>query len=146
MSYATLTWEISTSDAGRHVRIASAVDRALSAFAACRLLSDTVMLDTRAIDMDEVRDAFDAVAEAFPAEFFYHSADHAATDILQGDYPPWAELAAAHRMTGSNNIPFDRRAEPPAAATLEERGRRRRRTSARGSRGAGSKARRRRDG
>lgn len=109
MAFSKLSWEISTSDPARAAQIAGAVNDVLVGFPEnARLLNHTVLLSGRE-DIDQVRNAFDAIAGRFAAEFFYTSATFQGSQgDLQGAYPPSADLDTAHRFTGDSRNPLQR--------------------------------------
>lgn len=108
MPFATVTWEISTSDPARFTRIAAAIKRALDEFPPhALLLANTALLDTATWNIESIRRALDQVRAEFPQEFFYTSSDHLDAD-LQGIYPPWSEIDQAQRITGLPDNPRDR--------------------------------------
>jgi hypothetical protein len=143
MAFAKVSWEISTADPTKAVEIGRAVRQALAGFHPCVLLSDTVLFDTDDENIDDIRDALDAVATRFRAELYYTSAQFPrGTGDLQGAYPPTADLDRAHEITGDSRIPRERipLAAPRvgAAATARRTGAGRgRRRPARGRRATG---------
>jgi hypothetical protein len=107
MSYTVLSWEVSTGDAARAARITAAAEQALAAFSPAPLLVSCFILDSETQNVEAIRRALDGVAAGFPQEFFYTTAKQAEGDI-QGIYPPFADLGAAHRITGSRRNPLPR--------------------------------------
>jgi hypothetical protein len=105
---------VSTGDPVRAARIGLAAEQALAAFDPARLLAACFMVDTEGQHAETIRRALDGVAGSFPQEFFFTVADQPSADV-QGIYPPFADLAAAHAITGQPRNPLPRPTPPPVA-------------------------------
>jgi len=139
MSYANVSWEISTGDPQRAVRIANAADLALGSFNPARLLANSWLVDTENQPVEAIRNALDSVVVSFPQEFFYSVSDQDEADI-QGIYPPFADLGAARAITDDQRNPRSRpQPQAPAPIAAPPAGHRRRAGA------AGSTARRQRE-
>jgi hypothetical protein len=114
MSYAVVSWEVSTGDTARAARITQRAEAALKGFKPARLLVNCFLLDTEDQAVEDIREALDSVAAAFPQEFFFTASDQVEADI-QGVYPAFAEISDARVITGSQRVP---RVRVPAPAIV----------------------------
>jgi hypothetical protein len=116
VSYAVVSWEISTADPGRAAMIGQVVRNALATFAmSAPLLVNTAIMDTDDVNVENIRRELDRVASTFPQEFFYTASDVVDSDI-QGIYPPWSNLAVARQITGQARNPRNRQPQAVAVA------------------------------
>jgi len=147
MSFTVVSWDIDTSSHDQASEISGELTRQLARFRPARLMPQSAIISSDGSGgIDEIRDTLDTVSGRFPGQFFYVSVDVPDdSPLVEGIFPPAADLDGAHEITGSDRNPLPRQtlalAPSPALAAAPRGARGRRKGAAKGARTRGTKRR-----